>query len=329
MEWGIAGVDVGGTNTVIGIFDSSFNLLEKVSIPTLKPNFPNKTDNPEEFFDKLAFEIQTLAEKLGYKEKLLCVGIGVPGKINPGKGLAISAVNLGYENVPFAAEMERRLQVPVFIDNDVRNYTRGEVMAGSGKGFRNAICITLGTGMAAGVMIEGTVICGHDFFAGEIGHDFVKGESTLCNCGKKGCLETIASASGISRLANDAVRSGKETILRNHPGPITSKDVYLAALKGDKTALDIFEFVGKTLAAKLVTVSLLLNPEAVILGGGAAAAGHFLLEPMKEVFNHHLGKQSPLLKIGSLGDSAGLIGSAHLAYTNYQKCKSVKEGTFL
>ncbi|PLS05351.1 ROK family protein [Neobacillus cucumis] len=328
MEHGIVGVDVGGTNTVIGIFDSSLTLLEKVSIQTLKPNLSQKTSNPAEFFDQLSGEVMSLKDKAGL-EHLLCVGIGVPGKVNPGEGTAIHAVNLGYDNVPFADEMTKRLGVPVFIDNDVRNYTRGEAIAGSAKGFQNVICVTLGTGMAAGVMIERNIICGSNFFAGEIGHDIVPGEHSACNCGKRGCLETVASASGISRLATEAVRLGKETIMSEFEGPIQSKTVYSAALKGDKIALEIFQYVGQTLASKLVTASLLLNPEIIVIGGGAAAAGSYLLNPIKEVFLEQLGPMQPLITVGSLGDSAGLYGSADLANSKYQKSKSVKERTIL
>jgi glucokinase len=324
MEHGIVGIDIGGTNTVIGIFDSSLSLLEKVSIPTLRPNFPQKTSNPVEFFDLLTKEVRSLTKKADI-EQLLCVGIGVPGMVNPWKGIAVHAVNMGYDHVPFAAEMSKRLGVPVYIDNDVRNYTRGEVLAGNAKGYHSVICITLGTGMAAGVMVEGNMICGSKFYAGEMGHDLVPGENALCNCGKRGCLETVASASGISRLASEAVRLGKNTILRDLEGPIESKAVYHAALKGDETALEIFRYVGKALARKLVSASLLLDPEIIVIGGGAAAAGSFLLDPIKELFLEQLGSNHPLISIGSLGDSAGLYGSAQLAITRFQ----VKEGTFL
>ncbi|MGZ4161564.1 MAG: ROK family protein [Neobacillus sp.] len=331
MDWAVVGVDVGGTNTVIGIFSSELSCLDMVNVPTLKPNFSEKTNNPEAFFDMLASEILSLSERTGYKDKIRCVGIGVPGKVNPGTGIAISAVNLGYEKVPFAAEMSNRLSVPVYIDNDVRNYTRGEALAGSGKGYKNLICLTLGTGMAAGIMVDGTMVTGHDFFAGEIGHDSVQGEEFLCNCGKLGCLETIASATGIGRLAAEAIRAGRKTILKSiKGGKITSRDVYLASLQGDRVALEIFGFVGKTLANKLVTVAFLLNPQAIVIGGGAAAAGKFLLDPIEEVFkqqysNDHL----PIICTGSLGDSAGLIGSAHLALNEYQKSILVKERMFL
>ncbi|MBS4199885.1 ROK family protein [Bacillus sp. FJAT-49732] len=320
MEKGVIGIDIGGTNTVIGIFNHELELLDKVSIPTLKPYFPKKTSNPEEFFDLIEVEVSALAEKNDYKNKIKCVGIGVPGKVNPNKGIVIRAVNLGYEEVPFASEMEKRLGVPVFIDNDVRNYARGEALAGSGKGADNLICITLGTGMAAAVMINGQMVTGSDYYAGELGHDPVPGANYLCNCGKIGCLETIASASGISRLAQEAIQSGDQTILKSNDGTITSKDVYLACLQNDQVALGIFDYVGKTLAEKLLTATFLLNPEAIIIGGGAASAGKFILEPIQDIFvQHYDNSELPKLVIGSLGDSAGLIGSAHLAVAEFEQ----------
>jgi glucokinase len=328
MDQAIVGVDIGGTNTVIGIFDSSFQLIQKTNMPTLRPGFPKKTNNPVEFFDKLGDEILALAERAGYSGQLLCAGFGVPGKVNPGKGIAVNAVNLGYDNVPFASEMSKRLGVPVFIDNDVRNYTRGEAIAGSAKGYQNVVCVTLGTGMAAGVMVEGNLIIGSDFYAGEIGHDIVPGAHARCNCGRLGCLETIASASGVSRLAKEAAAGGSDTLLKNIDGHITSKDVFQAAKNGDQTAVGIFQYVGRTLAQKLVTVTMLLNPEVIVIGGGVAAAGDMLLGPIKEVFDEQLGlEQSPIITVGSLGDSAGLYGSAQLAFKNYQNETNVKEGT--
>ncbi|MCR2821967.1 ROK family protein [Lederbergia panacisoli] len=322
MEKGVIGVDIGGTNTVIGIFNHDLELLEKVSIPTLKPNFPEKTSNPKEFFNLIASEINILAERNGYKNNISCIGMGVPGKVNPNIGIVIRAVNLGYEDVPFASEMEKRLGVPVFIDNDVRVYTRGEALAGSGKGSKNLICLTLGTGMAAGVMINGQMVTGSDFYAGELGHDPVEGVNYLCNCGKTGCLETIASASGISRLASEAIQSGEQTILKLADGTISSKDVYLACLQDDEAAIGIFNYVGKTLAYKLLTVTFLLNPETIVIGGGAAAAGKFILEPIQKVFKkHYSNNEFPNITIGSLGDSAGLIGSVHLAKSEYEKKK--------
>lgn len=315
MKKGIIGVDIGGTNTVIGLFQEDLTLIEKKSIPTLKPNLPEKTNNPKEYLDVLAKEIKELAEKNGYENQIQCVGIGVPGLVNPDQGVVINAVNLGYDHVPFAKFMSERLNgIPVFIDNDVRTYTRGEAQQGAGKGSKNIICLTLGTGMAAGIMVNGEMITGSEFFAGELGHDYVPGNETPCNCGKVGCVETIASATGISRLAKEAVNNNKETILAEIDGEITSKDVYEASQKGDKVALEIFDYVGRTLGFKLLTTTVLLNPEVIIIGGGVAAAGKLITEPIERVLKeYYFNTTIPEIKIGELGDSAGLIGAATLA----------------
>ena len=312
----LVGIDIGGTNTVIGLFNRDLDLIDKTNVPTLKSNFPQKTSNPTDFFDLLVSEIKALVSKFGSIEQLNCVGIGVPGKVDSQTGVALGAVNLGYVNVPFANEMAERLHVPVFIDNDVRNYTRGEAFKGKGSGYSNLICLTLGTGLAAGVMVDGKVISGYNNYAGEIGHDTIIGETSLCNCGKHGCLETVASASGITRLAKKAIKAGHKTVLYEKPDDqLTSFDVYLASLQGDKVAINIFDYVGRVLATKLVTLTFLLNPEAIIIGGGAASAGDFLLNPIKEVFHEYYGvlNEVPIITTGSLGDSAGLYGSAHLA----------------
>lgn len=325
MDYAVIGIDIGGTNTVLGIFDSSMMLLEKVNIPTLRGN-SEENKGHQKFFDLLANEIEKLAYNTGFLNNIKCIGIGVPGKVNPEKGIAIRAVNLGYHHLSLAKEMKDRLNIPVYIDNDVRNYTRGEAVSGSGKGKSNVICLTLGTGMAAGIMIDGKIVTGFDYYAGEIGHDVVQGGTYTCNCGKVGCLETIASASGIGRLAKEAIQSDKATVLKKVGLPITAHDVYEACLKGDQVALDIFDYVAQTLAYKLLTITYLLNPETIIIGGGVSAAGKFLIDPIQKVFddNYH-SDHIPTISIGSLGDSAGVIGSAYLAMEK-EKLKSLTKG---
>lgn len=315
MDKAIVGVDVGGTNTVIGVFDESLSLLLKHSIPTLKPYFPNKTNNPKLFLDVLSEAIQKLVHEAGYEGRLACVGMGVPGKVDPVRGMALCASNLGWSSVPFAEEMSWRLSVPVYIDNDVRIYTLGEAWAGAGRGYRNLVCLTLGTGLAAGIIIDGKLIRGSDWYAGEIGHDTVQGESFPCNCGKRGCLETIASANGIARLAEEAVGSGQETLMRNIPHKLTSLEVYEACVHGDHAAIEIYRHVGRTLGYKLATVTFLLNPEMIIIGGGVASAGEFLLAPIRSIIDEQYAtqKKKPIIRTGELGDTAGLIGAVRFA----------------
>lgn len=314
MSQAVVGVDIGGTSTVVGVFDEAMALVAKRVIPTLKPHFPAITNNPADYFDDLAETIEKLVGEAGYAGRLSKVGAGVPGRVDPIQGKALGASNLGWADVAFAEEMNGRLGVPVYIDNDVRIYTLGEMIAGAGRGFTNVIGITLGTGMAAALIIDGKMVRGSDFYAGELGHDIVPGHTFLCNCGKTGCLETIASATGIARLAQEAVASGRETCLRDLKGTISSYDVYQACLQGDPFARQLFQHVGSTLASKLLTAVYLLNPEVIIIGGGVAEAGEFLLEPIRTwIADHYPKLRGPKVCVGELGDSAGLIGAAAFA----------------
>jgi glucokinase len=307
----IVGVDVGGTNTVIGLFNKSLSLLKKESIPTLI----TKEKDGHDFFDYVTFHILRILESIDESLHLLCVGMGVPGIVDSDSGIAHAAVNLGWSDLPMAIEMKHRLGIPVFIDNDVRAYTQGEVIAGSGQGKNNVICITLGTGIAAGILMNGSLIRGSHYYAGEIGHDRCPDIMYQCKCGKVGCLETVASGPGIVRLANEAIKSGKVTILKNSDTPFSAFDVYCAAIEGDQVAIDVFSQVGRTLGLKLVTITYLLNPETIVVGGGPAAAGDLLLNPIRQVFKeqYRYTNQFPDIITGSLGDSAGLIGSAYMA----------------
>jgi len=307
MEQVIIGVDIGGTNTVIGMFDNDLALIKKISIHSKELSIKN----PHHFIQSLAFEISRF---VGQKN-IACVGVAVPGKVNGELGIVELATNLVWENVALETGLSDILQVPVRIEHDVRSFTVGEAMKGAGVGYKNIVCLTIGTGMAVGTIVNGLLIAGADFLAGELGHDTVQGHTQQCACGKIGCLETIVSAPGIARLAAKAVSSNNETLLQQVKGEITAFDVYEASVKGDAVAKGIFDFVGTTLGQKLATVVYLLNPEVIIIGGGVAAAGEFILNPIRKTLEtecpYYIANLE--IKIGELGDSAGLIGAAHLA----------------
>jgi glucokinase len=256
----------------------------------------------------------------GYSQ-IGAAGFGIPGWVEPETGIALDSSNLGWRNVGFAQEMARRLGSPVYIDNDVRMYTLGEASSGAGVGYRHLICLTLGTGLAAGIINDGVLVRGNRQLAGEFGHDAVDGTDHPCNCGKRGCLETIASASGIARLAEEAVLNGEQTALAGLKRPITAYDVYEACVAGDSKALAIFRYVGRTLGRKLSTMALILAPEVFIVGGGVAAAGHYLLEPIREELEEHLHVLDirPEVMAGKLNDSAGMIGAAYFAIDRWRR----------
>ncbi|WP_308638367.1 ROK family protein [Paenibacillus silvisoli] len=309
------GVDIGGTNTVIGIFDESRALLRKRSIPTLLPHLPSKTDHPAAFYDKLTEDIVALAREAGCTDGLAAVGMGVPGRIDPFLGRAEAASNLGWYGVPFAEQMSKRLGVPVRIDNDVRIYALGELTAGAGQGYRNVLCLTVGTGIAAAIIADGRIVRGNDYYAGEIGHDSVEGHDVPCPCEKRGCVETIVSAAGIVRLARELlVSEGCHSSLRKLGRVPTAFEVYQAAADGDHAAQAIFRYVGDVLAAKLLTAVCLLSPDAVIIGGGVAEAGELLLGPVRaKIDAGYVHAKKPAILKSTLGDTAGLIGAVTYA----------------
>jgi len=305
----VVGVDVGGTNTVVGLFAPDLTRLAKASMPTLCAPSPGSSPSTatSAFFDRLAVLIDGMIGASGATR--VRIGAGVPGRVRSEDGLALRAVNLGWANVPFAKELSTRLGRDVVIDNDVRLYTLGETIAGAGAGCRTVVCAVLGTGMAVGAVVEGALVRGSRSYAGEVGHDPVPGNDAVCNCGNVGCLETIASATGIARLARAA------GLANGDAAPLTAKQVGDAAAAGDPTAAAVFEAVGRTLAAKLVTVARLLDPDVVVIGGGAAEAGEPLLGPMRETFAAAYADPSlaPPIRKGALGDDAGITGAASFA----------------
>ncbi|SDD42057.1 glucokinase [Paenibacillus sp. UNCCL117] len=312
-----AAVDIGGTNTVIGVFDQENRLLVVRRFRTIKPRAPLQTSEPIAYFDLLEREIGEALEACGGKGKLAAAGMGVPGKVDPLAGMALGAVNLGWADVPFAERMSQRLGVPVFIDNDVRLYTLGEACSGAARGFANVLCVTLGTGFAAGIIADGRIVRGGGLFAGELGHDRVDGEDAPCACGRRGCLETVASATGIVRLAEAQVRAGcSEGLARiARERRLTAHDVFLACEAGDAAAREVFGHVGTVLGRKLASAVFLLNPDVIVIGGGAARAGRYVLEPMRAVLEEHYAPLQPLpeLRLAALDDCAGLYGALHFA----------------
>ncbi|WP_217593282.1 ROK family protein [Cohnella sp. GbtcB17] len=317
------GVDIGGTNTVIGLFDEDGLPLGERRIATMRADPRRPTSEPAEFIDRLGLEIGALALAHGYRE-IAAAGFGVPGWVDTASGMALDASNMGWKNVRFAEEMSRRLGAPVYIDNDVRLYTLGEAIAGAGEGCADLVCITVGTGLSAGILMDGVLLRGSRLLAGEIGHDRVDGWDEPCNCGKRGCLETIASAPGIARLAEAAVREGKLTTLAEVGHPITAYDVFLACEAGDAVAADIFGFVGRALGRKLAALAFAVDPQMIIVGGGVAAAGDYLLQPIRDELAAHIPETEwrPAVVPGKLQDKAGLVGAVRFAIDNWTKERS-------
>lgn len=312
----VAGIDIGGQTSKLGIVDARGTVLAQTSI---------RTDTHKDvnlFISELCEALEKLAEKTGGISKVRGIGIGAPNG-NFYTGTIENAVNLiwgGGFAIPFAKLMRDKLGIPVALTNDANAAAVGEMTYGAARGMKNFIMITLGTGVGSGIVINGDVVYGHDGFAGELGHTTaVRYNGRLCNCGRTGCLETYASAIGVARTAKEWLESGDEpSILRGLSDNITSKDVFEAAAQGDKLAIRIFEFTGRKLGESFAEFVAFSAPQAIILFGGLARAGDLLLKPIVEHMNAnllHLWKNKIDVIFSQLKESdAAILGASALGW---------------
>ena len=308
----VIGIDMGGTNTVFGIVDARGVVLASDSIKTRKHNDIN------DYIDELYNETMRLVRSIDAEGKIYGIGVGAPNA-NYFTGMIEDGVNLPWPTpVPFAKLLEEKFGIPVAITNDATAAAIGEMTYGAARGLKDFIMITLGTGVGSGIVINGQLVYGHDGFAGELGHVIVKrNNGRLCGCGRAGCLETYCSATGVSRTAREFLEIRTEpSTLRDIPvSTITSKDVYDAAMNGDKLAKDIFEYTGTILGEALADFAAFSSPEAFVLFGGLAKSGPLLMKPLVESMERNMlsiykGKVKVLLSELKEADAAVLGASA-------------------
>lgn len=297
------GIDIGGTNTVVGLVDKEGNVLGTDSVKT--QSFP-VLEEYVKTVSKLAKDL--IAKNNVSVDDIVGLGIGAPNA-NYYTGNIEMAPNLPWkqDKVPLAKMFREELNIPVTITNDANAAALGEKMYGVAKDMDNFIMITLGTGVGSGIVINGQLVYGHDGFAGELGHVIIERNGRLCGCGRRGCLETYCSATGI-------VRTAKE---RNTPF-LTSKDIYDAAVKGNETAIDIFRETGTRLGRALADMVVFSSPEAFVLFGGLAKAGDFIVKYTKEAMEESImpifkGKVKILLSTMKDADAA-VLGASALAW---------------
>ncbi|QYK59903.1 ROK family glucokinase [Paenibacillus sp. S25] len=305
------GVDLGGTAIKVGICNENGQLLHTYEGPT-------ETDKGVDVvIGNIEKYVRHIVEQSPYEwDQLKGVGAGVAGFTNVREGIIVLAPNIGFRDVPIRALLEERIGKPVKIDNDANVAALGEAWAGAGKGIENCVCYTLGTGVGGGIIINGKIYQGFSGMAGEIGHISVVPdlEAIQCGCGKMGCLETVSSATGIIRMAKDAVERGDRTSLALED-QIAAKEVFDAAKAGDEVALRIVNRAAFYLGKSMAAVAAVLNPELFIIGGGVSKAGDFLFEEMRRVYTKLA--PEPLQKGVSivpavLGNDAGIVGAAGL-----------------
>lgn len=311
----VIGIDIGGTGTKIGIVDARGKILARdESIAT------NAYPTFEEYIDAIATVIERLIEITGSDEKIRGIGVGAPDS-NYYTGNIEHAFNLPWKGVlPLARMLTERTGIPVRVTNDANAAAIGEMTYGTAKGMKNFIVITLGTGVGSGIVINGEVVYGSDGFAGELGHvTMVRGDDgRLCGCGRKGCLEAYCSATGVVRTAKEMLAKENAPSLLRDIKDISSHDVYKAALKGDKIALEVFEKTGRILGEAIADFIAFSSPEAIILFGGLSRAGNLLLAPLQRALEKnilHTFKGKTKIVFSQLPDSdAAILGASALAW---------------
>jgi glucokinase len=324
VKW-IVGVDLGGTTTKLAFLDLAGEMIYKWEIKT------NHSNEGKEIITNIAKSIdQKLADCKKSKDHLLGIGIGAPGPIHFETGIILNSVNLGWkDNFPLQDFMESETSLPVFIENDANCAALGEMWKGSGNGCKDLVFVTIGTGIGGGIIVNGEIIHGINGAGGEIGHiTAIPIGGTRCNCGKTGCIETIASATGIVRLAKaklssqDASGELKKILIQK--GEITAKDVMDSARNGDMTSTQVIEDITFYLGFVLAGIANTLNPEKIIIGGGVSKAGQILIDPLKEKFKQFAFKavrESSTIHQAMLGNDAGVIGAAWLVKSRLRKNK--------
>ena len=312
----VIGLDMGGTNSVFGIVDARGNIKAQTAIKT------RGYKNVEEYVKTAVEALQPALDLVGGIEMIKGMGIGAPNA-NYYTGTIDNAANLEWKGiVPIAKLFSDALGVPVRVTNDANAAAMGEMTYGAARGMKNFIMITLGTGVGSGIVCDGRVIYGSDGFAGELGHVIVDHTENArpCGCGRKGCLETYCSATGVARTARLVLEGNTEaSLLRQlNPDEITSFDVFQAAEQGDKLALEIFEETGRRLGAACADFAAFSSPEAFIFFGGLTKAGDYIMDPIKRAYDENVlfvYKDKAKLLVSTLnGSEAAVLGASALGW---------------
>lgn len=316
------GIDVGGTNTAFGFVDVNGKCVAESSIQTKAQN------SAADLFSRLHPEVEKLYQTISDKYLLKGIGVGAPNA-NYYRGTVENPPNLKWGVVNVVEILKQYYDVPVAITNDANASAIGEMLFGAAKGMKDVIVITLGTGLGSGVVVDGKLVYGSDGFAGEIGHTVYDPNGRQCGCGKKGCLETYASATGIKRTVMELLAtSNEDSALRNvNYNDLDSKMIYTSALAGDKLAIEAFEITGKILGLKLADAVAVTSPEAIVLFGGLALAGDMIINPTKKSLEENLfhvfRNKVKVLPSGLPEGNSAVLGSAALIWNEIIKLETI------
>lgn len=308
------GIDLGGTNIVAGVVDETYQILNKAS---MKTNCPRPAE--EIAADMAACALQAIREAGLTPDQVEWIGIGTPGIANSETGIIEYSNNLGFVNVPMVELISKATGCPAFIENDANAAAYGEFVAGAAKGANNAVCITLGTGVGGGIVVDGKIYSGSNFAGAELGHTILQLDGPPCTCGRKGCFEVFSSATGLIRMTKEAMEQHPESIMHQmaeEKGKVTARTAFDAMRAGDAAAAEVVDFYIRCLAAGITNTINIFQPDVLCIGGGVCNEGDALLLPVKElvkqeVYTRNSPKNAEIV-IAKLGNDAGIIGAAFL-----------------
>ncbi|SFP63604.1 ROK family protein [Caldicoprobacter faecalis] len=309
------GIDLGGTNIAVGLVDEEGKIIHKDSVPTL-----NEREYPEIIKDMAMLSLKVIEDSGVSLKEVKSIGIGSPGTPNSEEGILVYANNLKFRNVPMRAEMQKYVDLPVYLDNDANVAALAESVAGACKGAKHSVTITLGTGVGTGVVIDGKVYSGFNNAAAEMGHMVIVVDGEQCTCGRKGCWEAYASATALIRQTKKAAVANPDSLINKlvdgDLSKINAKVPFDAARQGDRVGLQIVEEYMKYLAEGLANVINIFQPEIIAIGGGISKEGEYLLAPLRKLVSERIytveGVPQTRIVAAQLGNDAGIVGAAML-----------------
>ncbi len=309
------GIDLGGTNIKVGVVDENYNIIGKSNIKT---NLPRPG---EEIAESIAQGVREACKSAGIDIKdVNSIGIGTPGVANRNTGIVLHSNNLGFENFPLGEILEKKLGTHIYVENDANAAAFGEVVNGAGKGYKNVVVITLGTGVGGGIIIDGKIYTGYNFCGGEVGHTVIEYNGRQCSCGRKGCFEAYSSATALINFTKEAMERDKDTKMWDIAGGdianVDGKTAFDGFRAGDKTATEVVDTYINYLGCGLTNMVNIFQPELLLIGGGICKEGSNLTDPLKKYVAKECycidPNSSTKLDICKLGNDAGIIGAAYL-----------------
>ncbi|MDO4324827.1 MAG: ROK family glucokinase [bacterium] len=311
------GIDLGGTTIKAGIVDETYQIVKADAVPTQASKGAEAMVK-----DMVDLVLGLLSDAEISMSEIAAIGLGVPGTANKETGMVEYANNLGFENEPLVPLLQKYFDKPIYFDNDANAAAWGEYLAGCGRGHKSMVMVTLGTGVGGGVILDGQLYEGCNYAAGEFGHFVIQCEGLPCNCGRRGCFEMYASASGLIRMTKEAMQQegGRSSILwelcGKNPENVNGKLLFEAVANEDETAKKVLEKYIYYLSVGITDIINMFQPEVLCIGGGISKAGDVILTPLKKLVDEQIYTRTSKVKteivIASLDNDAGIIGAAML-----------------